>query len=81
MSVPGGSVVTARRTNSPAPTDGEVVEFSLLLPSWQAAALETAAQDQGLTTGQMVRHLIRDFFDHLHAFGPLHDCVPLEPGA
>lgn len=53
--------------------DHEMVELSVLLPSWQADALESAAQDQGLTTAQMVRVLIRDFFDHLHAFEPQHD--------
>jgi len=53
--------------------DNEMVELSVLLPSWQADALESAAQNHGLTTAQMVRLLIRDFFDHLHAFQPLHD--------
>ncbi|MBY0522255.1 MAG: hypothetical protein K2R98_02590 [Gemmataceae bacterium] len=48
----------------------EIVEMSLLLPSWQAAALENAAQDQGLTTAQMVRQLIRDFFNRLPNFSP-----------
>ncbi len=52
---------------------GEVVELSLLLPRWQAAELESAAQDRGLTTGQMVRQLIREFFDHLHSFGPAEE--------
>jgi len=42
--------------------DGEIVEFSVLLPGWQAAALEATARSQGITTGQMVRHLIQDFF-------------------
>ena len=42
--------------------DGEIVEFSVLLPGWQAAALEAAARGQGLTAGQMVRRLIQDFF-------------------
>jgi hypothetical protein len=41
--------------------DAEVVEIPLLLPGWQVVALEQAAQDQGLTTGEMVRRLIRDF--------------------
>jgi hypothetical protein len=53
--------------------DSEMVELSVLLPSWQADALESAAENQGLTTAQMVRVLIRDFFDHLHAFEPQHD--------
>jgi hypothetical protein len=38
----------------------DVVEISLLLPGWQAAALESAAQRQGLTTASLVRRLIRD---------------------
>jgi hypothetical protein len=53
--------------------DNEIVELSVLLPSWQVEALENAAQNQGLTTAQMVRVLIRDFFDHLHTFQPQHD--------
>jgi hypothetical protein len=53
--------------------DNEMVELSVLLPSWQADALESAAQDQGLTTAQMVRVLIRNFFNNLHAFQPLND--------
>jgi hypothetical protein len=51
--------------------DGEMVELALLLPSWQAAALEVAAQDQGLTAGQVLRHLVRNFCDAFPAFGPL----------
>ncbi|HJZ93431.1 MAG TPA: hypothetical protein VKE40_21315 [Gemmataceae bacterium] len=38
--------------------DSEVVELALLLPRWQAAALEQAAYQRGLTTGQMLRKLI-----------------------
>jgi hypothetical protein len=41
--------------------EGEVVEIPLLLPGWQADALESAARQQGLTAAQMVRRLIRDF--------------------
>ena len=40
--------------------DYEVVELPLLLPRWQAAALEQAAQNRGMTTGQMLRRLIGD---------------------
>lgn len=46
-------------------SDSEVVEMSLLLPTWQVAALETAAHTQGLTTGQMLRRVIRQFFGHV----------------
>lgn len=40
------------------PLDNEVVELALLLPRWQAAALEEAAFSRGLTAGQMLRKLI-----------------------
>jgi hypothetical protein len=45
---------------SRGPVD-EVVEVSLLLPGWQASALERAAHDRGLTAAEMVRSLLRDF--------------------
>jgi hypothetical protein len=45
----------------PAPMETEMVELAVLLPAWQAEALELAAQDRGLTTGQMIRSLIRGF--------------------
>jgi hypothetical protein len=41
--------------------EGDVVEVPLLLPRWQASILETVAHQRGLTTGEMVRHLLRDF--------------------
>lgn len=41
--------------------DGEMVELSLLLPDWQVEVLASAASRQGRTTGQMLRHIIRDF--------------------
>jgi carbon storage regulator CsrA len=51
----------------PGPADGDVgrlgeemVEVPLLLPGWEAAALEKAASDQGLTVGELVRRLVRD---------------------
>jgi hypothetical protein len=43
---------------SPTQVDGGVVEISLLLPKWQARALEREAHDRGQTTGQLVRRLI-----------------------
>jgi len=43
------------------PRDGEVIELALLLPSGQVTALERAARCRGLTLGQIVRRLIRDF--------------------
>ena len=47
------------------PPDGDVVEVPLLLPGWQVSVLETAAHDRGLTAGQMVRSLLRDFISGL----------------
>jgi hypothetical protein len=43
----------------PAP---EVVELQLLLPRWQAQALEEAARARGMTTGQVLRRVIADLF-------------------
>jgi hypothetical protein len=40
----------------------EIVEMALLLPGWQASALETVARSQGLTAGQMLRRLIGEYF-------------------
>jgi len=51
------SVTTTGRGRS----DGRVVEISLLLPGCQATALENLARQRGLTAGQVVRQLIRDF--------------------
>jgi hypothetical protein len=39
-----------------------VVEIPILVPEWQAAALEDAAHDRGLTVGELMRHLLADFF-------------------
>lgn len=41
--------------------DQEIVELAVLVPGWQAEELTAVAQHQGLTAGQMVRRLIRDF--------------------
>jgi hypothetical protein len=43
-------------------SEGDVVEIPLLLSGRQARALERAAHDRGLTAGEMVRSLLRDFF-------------------
>jgi hypothetical protein len=45
--------------------DRDVVEVPLLLPSWQVEALATAAQDRGVTAGEMMRNLLSDFIDGL----------------
>lgn len=39
----------------------ELVELMLFLPRRQAATLEAAAHDRGLTVGAMIRQLIGDF--------------------
>ena len=54
------SVATGAATSHLERMDYEVVELPLLLPRWQAAALEDAAQTRGMTTGQMLRRLIGD---------------------
>jgi hypothetical protein len=70
-------------SNSTCPLDydgglpaGEVVEIPLLLPDWQVCALETAASRRGLTTGEMVRSLVREFLTRLPAPGPAERAVP-----
>jgi hypothetical protein len=42
--------------------DEEMVELSLLLLRSQAAPLELEAHRRGVTPGQLVRSIIRDFF-------------------
>ncbi len=44
------------------PSDADIVEISLLLSGAQATLLEETAHSQGLTTAQMIRHLIREHF-------------------
>jgi hypothetical protein len=48
----------------PKPGD-DVVEVPLLLQGWQMSALEKAAHSRGLTAGEMVRDLLRDFLARL----------------
>lgn len=48
-----------------ARSDMEVVELPLLLPRWQAQALEAAATRRGMTTGQILRRVIGDLFGNL----------------
>jgi hypothetical protein len=40
--------------------DDAIVEVSLLLPGWEAAALERFARNRNLTVGQVLRSLIWD---------------------
>jgi hypothetical protein len=49
------------RAGEVAPLDNNMVELALLLPAWQAEALENAAEEQGISAGQMLRRLIGDF--------------------
>ncbi len=39
----------------------DVVEFPLLLPGWEVAALEEVARERGQTTAQVIRQLIRGY--------------------
>jgi hypothetical protein len=41
--------------------DDAIAELSLLLPSWEAKALERVASSHGLTVGQALRSMVRDF--------------------
>lgn len=55
-------VAEAPAAFEPSRLDQEVVELPLLLPRWQATALEAAARRRGMTTGQMLRRVIGDLF-------------------
>ena len=50
--------------------DDDMVELSVLLPRHQAVPLEREARRRGLTAGQMIRSLIRNFFLGQTAFHP-----------
>jgi hypothetical protein len=52
---PAGDGIECRRV------DEEMVELSLLIPSSQAALLEKEARRRGLSAGELVRGLIREF--------------------
>jgi hypothetical protein len=41
-------------------SDSDVVELPLLLPRWQVDALEEAASERGMTTGQMIRRVFSE---------------------
>jgi hypothetical protein len=41
--------------------DEEMMELSMLLPSWQVVEMEGVAHSRGLTVGQLIRQLIRDY--------------------
>jgi hypothetical protein len=46
-----------------------MTELSFLLPGRQAVALERMAQKEGLTVGQVIRHLIRDYLSEQPTVG------------
>jgi hypothetical protein len=52
------TVLDARMFDPAPATTVEIVELPILLPAWQVSALEQAAQRQGLTAGEMVRHIL-----------------------
>jgi hypothetical protein len=56
--VAAGFLAPRPGTREITPLDSEVVELALLLPRWQAEALETAAHAHGLTAGQLLRKLV-----------------------
>lgn len=46
--------------------DWEVVDFSLLMPRWQLNELAQAAEIQGITIAQLLRHFIRQGLHRQH---------------
>jgi DNA-binding response OmpR family regulator len=51
-------------TREERPREPDVVELSLLLQAGQVAALEEAAWRRGVTAGELVRSLLRNFLEH-----------------
>jgi hypothetical protein len=51
--------------------DADIAELSLLLPVGQAAQMERLAHSRGLTLGQLIRWLIRDYLTDRVATGPV----------
>ena len=43
----------------PGPFGGDMTELPLLLPGWQAEALEQLAHAEGVTVGQLLRRLVQ----------------------
>jgi len=48
----------------PAPKIDEMAEFTVLLPGWQAQALEQAAHDEGVSAAQFLRRLLSQALLH-----------------
>ena len=49
--------------------DEQMAEVSLLLPGWQAVEMERLAHSRGLTLGQLIRLLIREYLIDQTALG------------
>jgi hypothetical protein len=70
MSIPFSSADRGSRPcEAPVPLDDEMAELSLLLPAWQAMALDRAARADGVSAGQMLRRLIQDYLNHRQWLG------------
>ena len=54
-------MVAQKRIESmnPGPFGGDMLELPLLLPGWQAEALEQMAHAEGVTVGQLLRRLVQ----------------------
>lgn len=44
-----------------SPAGEQIAEMELLLPGWQALALEQLAADLGLTSAQLIQRAVADF--------------------
>ena len=53
--------------------DEQVTELRVLLPRQQAAELEKSAHSRGLTLGQLIRLLIRDYLADRSGAAPIRD--------
>jgi hypothetical protein len=58
---PTGSEKPSSAPRAVARGADDIVELPLLLPGWEAAALEEAARVRGQTTAQVIRQLIRGY--------------------
>jgi hypothetical protein len=58
------------RCNAPGGDPGGVEEIALLMSTQQLASLERAAHLLGLTPGQLMRRLLRDFLAEPAGHGP-----------
>ncbi len=57
------TMLSANRSPPSSLLEEDVVEIPLLLPGWKVSALATAAHARGLTAGEMVRTLLREFIE------------------